>query len=134
MLYRLLQHLQHELGIDISHGHVAEDRICVGGQSVAPLLLVLGVLPAGLLGSISCSAHSSKVVVRASASRFWAAAASLSAMGSFPASRCWRASLAFWRASASDTLGKLPSPMSWALPSRLNRKTHDLLPVADTCR
>jgi hypothetical protein len=48
--------------------------------------------------------------------------------------RCWRASLAFWRASASDTLGKLPSPMPWALPSRLNRKTHDLLPVADTCR
>ena len=120
MLYRLLQHLQHELGIDISHGHIAEDRICVGGQSVAPLLLVLGILPAGPLGSISCSAHSSKVVVRASASRFWAAAASLSAMGSFP-----RVTLL-----ASDTLGKLPSPMSWALPSRLNRKTHDLLPVA----
>ena len=40
----------------------------------------------------------------------------------------------FCRASARDTAGKLPSPMSRALPSRLNRKIQDLAPVADICK
>jgi hypothetical protein len=40
-----LDHLENEVGSHVSHGHVAENGIRVGGQGIAPLLPVRGVLP-----------------------------------------------------------------------------------------
>jgi hypothetical protein len=116
VLYRLLQHLQHELGIDIATGtsprHEQQWRNTLATYAY-PIAWHSSSRPSWLDQLLGAFLEGCRACV---CEPFWAAAASLSAMGS------------------SDTLGKLPSPMSWALPSRLNRKTHDLLPVADTCR
>ena len=127
-------YLQHEVGIDVSHGHVAEDGIGVGGEGIAPLLFVLAVLPAGLVGFDKLLGAFLEGCRPCLCESFLGCCSVSLLDGVFPLSRCWRASLAFWRASERDTAGKLPSPMSRALPSRLKRKTHDLEPVADACR
>ena len=43
------EHFEHEVGVDIDHGHVAKHGIGIGGKGFAPLLAVLGVAPACLL-------------------------------------------------------------------------------------
>lgn len=108
--------------------YVAQNRVSIGIQGVAPLLPMFGVPPALFMRRhITLGDRSERVYLCVRLGEL------CRLLGGDPGvDRSRRASEANWRASATPTNSNDPSPISRDLPSSMNRNNHDFPPPDDT--